>query len=83
MRLMLILNPLKSGCDSLDLPDCPYGASDCPKVNELRHLLERNGRELDEVKASVIELRTTIKNTAKVISVLISILITIMGVINL
>ncbi len=67
----------------MDVPDCPYGASDCPKVNELRHMLERNGKELDEVKSSVIELRTTIKNASKVIGVLISILIAVLGVIKL
>lgn len=80
---MLILNPSRNGCDSLDIPDCPYGASDCPKVNELRHLLERNGKELDEVKTQVIELRTTIKNASKVIGVLISILIALIGVFQL
>ena len=80
---MLILNRSVKGCDSLDIPDCPYGASDCPKVSELRRMIQENGRELNEVKASVIRLDTTIRNASKVIGILVSILIAILGVIQL
>lgn len=58
--------------------DCPYGASDCPKVSELRRMLEENHRELEVVKSSVISLDTTIRNASKVIGVLVSVLITIL-----
>lgn len=71
------------GCDGLSLPDCPYGASDCPKVRELRKMIQDNGRELAEVKESVIRLDTTIRNASKVIGALVSILIAVIGVIQL
>lgn len=80
---MLISSLSVKGCDSLVLPDCPYGASDCPKVNELRRMLQENHQELNEVKASVIKLDTTIRNASKVIGVLVSILIAILGVIQI
>ncbi len=71
------------GCDCLSSPDCPYGASDCPKVKELRKMIQDNGREIAEVKESVIRLDTTIKNASKVIGALVSILIAVIGVIQL
>ena len=63
--------------------DCPYGASDCPKVNELRKMLAQNHEELDAVKESVIQLRTTISFTGKVLGVLVSVLIAFMGAMNI
>ena len=80
---MLILSRSVKGCDSLDIPDCPYGASDCPKVSELRRMIQENGKELNEVKATVIELKTTIRNASVVLGILISIFTTLIGVIQL
>lgn len=80
---MLILSRSVKGCDSLDVPDCPYGASDCPKVNELRRMLQENHNELNEVKTTVIELKTTIRNASVVLGILISIFTTLIGVIQL
>ena len=60
--------------------ECPYGAENCPKVNQLTKMLENNRKELDEVKRSVIQLDTTIKTWSKIIGALVSILIALIGV---
>lgn len=63
--------------------ECPYGAKDCPKVNELRNMLQENRKELDEVKKSVIQLDTTIRSVSKIIGTLVSVLIAILGVMQI
>ncbi len=60
--------------------DCPYGASECPKVTELHKLLIRNSKELDEVKATVITLNTTLRTFSKIISVMLTFLTGLIGV---
>ncbi len=65
------------------VPGCPYGAEDCPKVSELRKMLERNGKELQQLNDTVIRLDTSIKNASKLIGAIVSILLAIIGAMNL
>ena len=59
--------------------DCPYGAEDCPKIKDLRRMLQDNKRELDETKKLVIQLNTTLKLIGKILGALLSIIIAILG----
>lgn len=46
-------------------------------------MLEQNHEELDAVKESVIQLRTTISFTGKILGILVSVLIALMGAMNI
>ena len=59
--------------------DCPYGAEDCPKIKDLRRMLQENRKELDETKNLVIQLNTTLKLTGKILGALLTVIIAIMG----
>ena len=58
---------------------CPYGAGDCPKIKDLRKLLQDNKKELDETKRLVLQLNTTLKLIGKILSALMTIIIAILG----
>ena len=47
--------------------DCPYGASDCPKIKDLRRILQENRKELEETKMMVVQLNTTLKTVSKIL----------------
>lgn len=72
-----------TGRDIITIPGCPYGASYCPKVQEMRQMIEKNGQELERVSTAVIRLETTIKNVGKLLGALVSILIAVIGVIQI
>lgn len=59
--------------------DCPYGAYDCPKVKDLRRMLQDNKKELDETKNLVLQLHTTLKLVGKILGALLTIIIAILG----
>lgn len=61
--------------------ECPYGASDCPKIESLRRMIEQNGKELEEVNRNVVELTTTIRNTTFFILIVATVLAGILGVV--
>lgn len=61
--------------------ECPYGASDCPKIETLRKMIEKNSKQLEDVNNNVVELTTTIRNTAFFIIIAATILAGIIGVI--
>ena len=58
---------------------CPYKADDCPKIKDLRKLLQDNKNELDETKRLVLQLNTTLKLVGKILSGLMTIIIAILG----
>lgn len=60
--------------------ECPYGASDCPKIESLRRTIERNGRDLEELKDNVAQLTTTIRNTSFFILIAATIIAGFIGV---
>jgi hypothetical protein len=61
--------------------ECPYGASDCPKIESLRRMIEQNGKELEQVNKNVVELTTTIRNTTFFILIVATLLAGILGVV--
>lgn len=71
------------GCDYLTDKDCPYGASNCPKVDELKRMIEKNGKDLADLNRNVIAMKTTLKNASLLITSMISIFIAIIGVIRI
>lgn len=63
--------------------DCPYGASDCPKINSLESMVEKNGQDLAQLRKEVTQLSTTLKNASYLITTIVSILIAIIGVVKI
>lgn len=59
--------------------ECPYGAQDCPKIETLRKLVEKNGRDLDRLNDNVVQLITTIRNASFFILIASTILAGIVG----
>lgn len=59
--------------------ECPYGASDCPKLKDLRRMLQDNRKELEETKLMVIQLNTTLKTVAKILGAMMSLVVAIIG----
>lgn len=78
-----MLNHFLKGSDIMVIPGCPYGAEDCPKVSELRKMIEKNGKDLQQLNDTVVRLDTTIKNASKLIGVIVSILLAIIGAMNI
>lgn len=60
--------------------ECPYGASDCPKIESIRKMVEQNNRELKELQSNVVQLSTTIRNASFVIGIVVTIVAAIIGV---
>ena len=60
--------------------ECPYGASDCPKIESIRRMVEQNNRELKELQNNVVQLSTTIRNASFVIGIVVTIVAAIIGV---
>ena len=63
--------------------ECPYGASDCPKIEALEELVKQNGQEVKELRKDVTQLNTTLKNASYLITTIVSIVIAILGVVVL
>lgn len=68
--------------------DCPYGADECPKISELKELLDdSNSRitnldnKVDELGENVVTLKTTIDNYSKFVAILTSILGVLLGLV--
>ena len=62
-----------------DNEGCPYGASDCPKIESLRKIIEKNSKELQEINDNVVQLTTTIRNTSFFIGIAVTIIAAILG----
>lgn len=62
------------------LDECPYGAGNCPKVESLKKLMEKNIRDLETVNNNVIALTTTIKNTSFFIGIAVTVASALIGV---
>ena len=60
--------------------ECPYGASDCPKIESIRRMVEQNNKELKELQNNVVQLSTTIRNASFVIGIVVTIVAAIIGV---
>lgn len=58
---------------------CPYDPNDCPKIREIRRIVEKNETDLGSIKESVIRLETTIKTATKTMIVLATILAGALG----
>ena len=58
---------------------CPYGASDCPKIETLRKMIERNNEELKIINDNVIQLTSTIKTISYIAGVFITVTTTILA----
>lgn len=66
--------------------DCPYGANECPKIDELKEkILDSNQRvmnlenKMNDLDDNVVSLRTTIDNYSKFVTILTSILGLLVG----
>ena len=59
--------------------DCPYGASDCPKIKDLRRILQENRKELEETKMMVVQLNTTLKTVSKILGAMMTLVVAIIG----
>ena len=60
--------------------ECPYGASDCPKIESIRKMVEQNNKELKELQSNVVQLSTTIRNASFVIGIVVTIVAAVIGV---
>ena len=60
--------------------ECPYGASDCPKIESIRKMIEQNNKELKELQSNVVQLSTTIRNASFVIGIVVTIVAAVIGV---
>jgi hypothetical protein len=58
---------------------CPYDPNDCPKIREIRRIVEKNESDIKSINESVIRLETTIKTATKVMIVLATILAGALG----
>lgn len=65
--------------DELNDSECPYGASDCPKIKDLRRMLQDNRKELEETKLMVVQLNTTLKTVGKILGGMMTIVVAIVG----
>lgn len=70
------------------MDECPYGADDCPKICELKELMDDNRNRMtalenkvSDLDKSVVELKTTIRNYSKFVSVLTSVLGILIGLV--
>lgn len=63
--------------------ECPYGASDCPKIESLRRMIQENNKELNDLQQNVVELTTTIRNASFFIVIAATIVAAVIGVICL
>ena len=60
--------------------ECPYGASDCPKIESIRKMIEQNNKELKELQNNVVQLSTTIRNASFVIGIIATVIAAVIGV---
>ena len=63
--------------------ECPYGASDCPKIETLRKMIEKNSKDLDSLNDNVVALTTTIRNASFFVGIIVTIGAAIIGVLVL
>ena len=61
------------------MAQCPYDPNDCPKIREIRRIVEKNETDLSSIKESVVRLETTIKTATKTMIVLATILAGALG----
>lgn len=68
--------------------ECPYGASDCPKIDELKSIIDDSNvrvtnieNKMDEMGEQVVSLKTTIDNYSKFVTVLTSLLGVLLGLV--
>ena len=61
------------------IDECPYGASDCPKIESLRKVLDKNSKDIEEINTNIVQLTTTIRNAAFIIGIIVTILATLIG----
>lgn len=59
---------------------CPYDPEDCPKIKELRRLLDKNDSEIVSLREAVIKLETAIKTASKTMIVLATIIAGALGI---
>lgn len=59
---------------------CPYGASDCPKIETLRKIIEKNNQEIQTINDNVVQLTTTIRNASFFIGIVVTIISSVIGV---
>lgn len=62
------------------IDECPYGASDCPKIESLRKVLDKNSRDIEQINTNVVQLTTTIRNASFIIGIIVTILAALVGV---
>lgn len=61
------------------MAQCPYDPNDCPKIKEIRRIVEKNDKDIESIRETVIRLETTIKTATKVMIVLATILAGALG----
>lgn len=62
------------------MTQCPYDPEDCPKIKELRRLLDKNDSEIVSLREAVIKLETAIKTASKTMIVLATIIAGALGI---
>ena len=63
--------------------ECPYGASDCPKIESLRRMIEKSNEDIDSLSNNVVQLTTTIRNASFFICLAVTLGAAIIGVLIL
>ena len=53
---------------------CPYGASDCPRVDEMKQTLRTLEERQQKMENDIVALKTTIKNFSYFVSMITSVL---------
>ena len=61
------------------IDECPYGASDCPKIESLRKVLDKNTKDIEQINTNIVELTTTIRNAAFIVGIIITVLAALIG----
>lgn len=62
---------------------CPYGADECPKIKDIKIMLETNRKDINALNDSVIQLNATIKYSGAIIGVAVAIICAIIGVVSI
>ena len=62
------------------MAQCPYDPEDCPKIKELRRLLDKNDSEIVSLREAVIKLETAIKTASRTMIVLATIIAGALGI---
>lgn len=58
---------------------CPYDPNDCPKIQEIRRIVQKNESDLTSLKEAVIKLETAIHTATKTMIVLATIIAGALG----